>query len=201
MVVVVSSEDWGMGSGITSGVAAIATGEKLNAENSKHRENSFLVRILFIAQKVFDGLGNRARVSIQVTMVSSRDMGNRFTTCQAVAMARRKYPGAQVSLDALCRRFEIDNSNRSLHGALIDADLLASVYLELIGGRQPDLMAPPAEENRGAAATGDGPKTIERIDRVYREPRPHAPSPEEAAAHAAFLEKLKSPIWLNGAGS
>lgn len=118
-----------------------------------------------------------------------------------VAMARRKYPGAQVSLDALCRRFEIDNSNRSLHGALIDADLLASVYLELIGGRQPDLMAPPAEENRGAAATGDGPKTIERIDRVYREPRPHAPSPEEAAAHAAFLEKLKSPLWLNGAGS
>ena len=56
-----------------------------------------------------------------------------------VQLARRKYPGAQVSLDALCRRFEIDNGHRTLHGALLDADLLAAVYLELIGGRQPDL--------------------------------------------------------------
>lgn len=55
-----------------------------------------------------------------------------------VQLARRKYPGAQVSLDALCRRFEIDNGHRTLHGALLDADLLAAVYLELIGGRQPD---------------------------------------------------------------
>ena len=54
-----------------------------------------------------------------------------------LSMARRKYPGAQASLDALCRRFEIDNGHRDLHGALVDADLLASVYLELIGGRQP----------------------------------------------------------------
>lgn len=115
-----------------------------------------------------------------------------------VAMARRKYPGAQVNLDALCRRFEIDNSNRELHGALIDADLLASVYLELIGGRQPDLMAPPAEASQTASAAGSTPKTIDKIERVYREPRPHAPSPEEAAAHAAFLEKLKQPIWTSG---
>ncbi len=116
-----------------------------------------------------------------------------------VALARRKYPGAQVSLDALCRRFEIDNSNRSLHGALIDADLLASVYLELIGGRQPDLMAPPAEDGKAASGTGGGPKTVEKIERVYRDPRPHAPSAEEAAAHAAFLEKIKNPIWASGA--
>ncbi|WP_093150129.1 DNA polymerase III subunit epsilon [Thalassobaculum litoreum] len=116
-----------------------------------------------------------------------------------VALARRKYPGAQVSLDALCRRFEIDNSNRSLHGALIDADLLASVYLELIGGRQPDLMAPPAEDSKGGAAAGGAPKTVEKIERVYREPRPHAPSAEEAAAHAAFLERIKNPIWSGGA--
>ncbi len=115
-----------------------------------------------------------------------------------VALARRKYPGAQVSLDALCRRFEIDNSNRSLHGALIDADLLASVYLELIGGRQPDLMAPPAEDGKGTSSAGGAAKTVEKIERVYREPRPHAPSAEEAAAHAAFLEKIKNPIWTAG---
>jgi DNA polymerase-3 subunit epsilon len=112
-----------------------------------------------------------------------------------VALARRKYPGAQVSLDALCRRFEIDNSNRSLHGALIDADLLASVYLELIGGRQPDLMAPSGDSAGGTRAASD-PVTVEaKIDRGYRAPRPHAPTEAEGAAHAAFLEKLKDPIW------
>ena len=64
-----------------------------------------------------------------------------------LAMARKKFPGAQASLDALCRRFDIDNSHRDLHGALIDADLLAEVYIELIGGRQPDLglSAQPSE--------------------------------------------------------
>ena len=56
-----------------------------------------------------------------------------------LAFARRKFPGAQASLDALCRRFQIDNTHRDLHGALIDADLLAEVYIELLGGRQPDL--------------------------------------------------------------
>ena len=56
-----------------------------------------------------------------------------------LAMARKKFPGAQANLDALCRRFEIDNSHRDLHGALVDADLLASVYVELLGGRQPGL--------------------------------------------------------------
>ena len=54
-------------------------------------------------------------------------------------MARKKFPGAQANLDALCRRFEIDNSHRDLHGALVDADLLAAVYIELLGGRQPGL--------------------------------------------------------------
>ena len=55
-----------------------------------------------------------------------------------VAMARRKFPGSPASLDALCRRFGIDNSAREKHGALLDSELLAEVYLELIGGRQPD---------------------------------------------------------------
>ncbi|MFX4220109.1 MAG: DNA polymerase III subunit epsilon [Thalassobaculum sp.] len=117
-----------------------------------------------------------------------------------VALARRKYPGAQVNLDALCRRFEIDNSNRDLHGALIDADLLASVYLELIGGRQPDLMAPPAEDSSSAGGSDGGVQMIDRIERTYRQPRPHGPTAEEAAAHAAFLEKLKNPIWSRETG-
>lgn len=112
-----------------------------------------------------------------------------------VALARRKYPGAQVSLDALCRRFEISNAHRTLHGALLDADLLASVYLELIGGRQPDLMAAPGGEQSASSTTGSAQDGAGQVDRGYRPPRPHAPTPEELAAHGAFLEKLKNPIW------
>lgn len=105
-----------------------------------------------------------------------------------LAMARRKFPGAQASLDALCRRFEINNTHRDLHGALIDADLLASVYLELIGGRQPGLEL--AREERSGESAAPEIRTS-----VARPPRAHAPSAEELAAHAALLEKLKDPIW------
>ncbi|UUX52188.1 DNA polymerase III subunit epsilon [Nisaea acidiphila] len=105
-----------------------------------------------------------------------------------LAMARRKFPGAQASLDALCRRFEINNTHRDLHGALIDADLLASVYLELIGGRQPGLELAREESSAESAAP-------EIRASVARPPRPHAPSADELSAHAALLEKLKDPIW------
>ncbi|WP_028466219.1 DNA polymerase III subunit epsilon [Nisaea denitrificans] len=108
-----------------------------------------------------------------------------------LTMARRKYPGAQASLDALCRRFEIDNGHRDLHGALVDADLLASVYLELIGGRQPGFEL-AGQEKAGAAAP-------EIREAVIRPPRPHAASPDELAAHAALMDKVKDPIW-NRAG-
>ncbi|PIW26031.1 MAG: DNA polymerase III subunit epsilon [Rhodospirillales bacterium CG15_BIG_FIL_POST_REV_8_21_14_020_66_15] len=101
-----------------------------------------------------------------------------------VAMARRRFPGAGASLDALCRRFQIDISHRDLHGALKDAQLLAEVYLELIGGRQPDLELAAGIETRGAA-----------VERTARPPRAHAPGPGEDAAHRAFLEKLSDPVW------
>lgn len=103
-----------------------------------------------------------------------------------VAIARRRFPGAQASLDALCRRFEIDNSARTRHGALLDAELLAEVYLELIGGRQPGL-------ELGAISSGI--RVAPPLPRTARPPRPHAPSPDEQEAHAAFLAKLKNPIW------
>jgi len=101
-----------------------------------------------------------------------------------VQLARRKFPGAQASLDALCRRFQIDLSDRSLHGALKDARLLADVYLELIGGRQPGLVL---------AVAGEG--TTGTTERPERPPRPHAPTMEEAAAHTRFLADLDTPIW------
>jgi len=104
-----------------------------------------------------------------------------------VQMARSRFPGAQANLDALCRRFGIDNSARTRHGALLDAELLAEVYLELIGGRQ-----------RGLALAGRDDETTEKpavVDRPVREPRPHAASDAERAAHAAFMESLTKPIW------
>jgi len=105
-----------------------------------------------------------------------------------VELARRKFPGAPASLDALCRRFGVDNTARTLHGALLDAELLAEVYLELIGGRQPHLALVTA------ATSGDtgGGTTV----REHRPPRPHAPTSQELADHAAFVEKLCDPIWL-----
>jgi DNA polymerase-3 subunit epsilon len=107
-----------------------------------------------------------------------------------VQMARQRFPGAQANLDALCKRFEIDNSARDLHGALLDCQLLAEVYLELRGGRQPgfELAA------RGGAADTGASQAVAR-EKPYRAPRPHAPSDAELERHAAMLEKLKSPIW------
>ncbi|SPH23542.1 DNA polymerase III subunit epsilon [Defluviimonas aquaemixtae] len=107
-----------------------------------------------------------------------------------VAIARRRFPGSPASLDALCRRFAIDNSAREKHGALLDSELLAEVYLELIGGRQPDFALSHAPEGQ----SGDG------ISSWRPEPRPQ-PLPRritsgEAAAHRAFLEGLgDSAIW------
>lgn len=117
-----------------------------------------------------------------------------------VSMARRKFPGAPASLDALCRRFGIDNAHRTLHGALLDSELLAEVYLELMGGRQPGLGLVKTVAS-GPDMPSNDPETIggaTRLDadRPRRPPRPHRESEAERAAHDAFLKKLKNPIWL-----
>ncbi|MCA8882634.1 MAG: DNA polymerase III subunit epsilon [Rhodobacteraceae bacterium] len=109
-----------------------------------------------------------------------------------LAIARKKFPGSPASLDALCRRFGIDNSAREKHGALLDSEILAEVYLELIGGRQPGLTLDAASPGRSGSAT-------ERDDWRPR-PRP-APLPArltdaERTAHDAFVETLGADaIW------
>jgi DNA polymerase-3 subunit epsilon len=110
-----------------------------------------------------------------------------------VTIARRKFPGSPVSLDALCKRFAVDNSARTKHGALLDVELLAEVYLELVGGRQAGL-ALLAE----ADASGNVTVEVDLVGRTTaaRPPRHFAPTPEELAAHAELLKSLTDPIWL-----
>lgn len=105
-----------------------------------------------------------------------------------LGMARRKFPGSPANLDALCRRFSIDNTERTYHGALLDSELLAEVYLELLGGRQHGL---GLSAEKKAKATD----TEKNIVRKPREPREYAANPEELAAHQSLLEKLDEPLW------
>ena len=116
-----------------------------------------------------------------------------------LALARKKFPGAQANLDALCRRFEIDNKHRDLHGALIDADLLASVYIELLGGLQPDLSLDVEGDQKidsQAFQKGETQDLKIQIDLKRARPiRAHAPTAKELAAHKIFLKGLENPIW------
>lgn len=107
-----------------------------------------------------------------------------------VAMARRMFPGAPASLDALCKRFGVDSSVRKKHGALLDAELLSEVYLELCGGRQPDLAIASTE----VVVTEE----VQSGAREHRSARVYAASDTELAAHEAFLTQLKDPLWKRG---
>jgi len=110
-----------------------------------------------------------------------------------LAIARRKFPGSPASLDALCRRFGIDNSSRTLHGALLDSEILAEVYLELVGGRQPDLIlfGPEVKTTKDGAPSADW--------RPTPRPKPLASrlSETEKAAHETFIAALGTDaLWL-----
>jgi len=108
-----------------------------------------------------------------------------------LAIARRKFPGSPASLDALCRRFGIDNSNRTLHGALLDSEILAEVYLQLIGGRQPDF---GLVTQAGSGASSSAPAWRARPRET---PLPPRLTDAEAAAHAEFIRALgEDALWL-----
>lgn len=114
-----------------------------------------------------------------------------------LVLARSRHPGAKHSLDALCTRYGIDRSHRVRHGALLDAQLLAQVYVELTGGRQIGLSLADGgmEPDAGAAMVA------EQVDpaRPVIPPRPHAASDEELRRHRAFLDRLTDPLWRDGA--
>lgn len=105
-------------------------------------------------------------------------------------MARNLFPGARASLDALCRRFSIDNTERTLHGALLDAELLAKVYLELLGGVEPTMLDDEKKSGTKNIFSAHG-------DKNFREARVFALSEEDIKANEEFLKsKLKNPIWI-----
>ena len=109
-----------------------------------------------------------------------------------VAIARRKHPGAKLSLDALCTRYGVDRSHRVKHGALLDAELLAQVYVELTGGRQIGL---GLSEDSAAEKTVVALPQAEQRQREFRAPRPHSASAEELARHREFIGRMENPIW------
>ncbi|SMX24987.1 DNA polymerase III subunit epsilon [Boseongicola aestuarii] len=108
-----------------------------------------------------------------------------------LAIARKKFPGSPASLDALCRRYGIDNTARTLHGALLDSEILAEVYLEMIGGRQPDfgLSAAEAQVDQGVSV---------KTERIGQRPRPlpQRLTDSEKAAHDALIGGMgETAVW------
>jgi DNA polymerase-3 subunit epsilon len=133
---------------------------------------------------------HNAEFDLRFLNAELKRLGRPALTCgfeDTLGLARRRFPGSPASLDALCRRFEIDLSARTKHGALLDCELLAAVYLELLGGRQTTFDLAVDAAMAGVAAN---------VVRALRAPRPHAPSEAELAAHAAMLQQLKEPLWL-----
>jgi DNA polymerase-3 subunit epsilon len=115
---------------------------------------------------------------------------NRALMIDSLMLAKERYPGMPNSLDALCRRLGVDNSMRSAHNAILDCRLLAQVYLELMGGKQPGLEL--------AASQGGGGRTaLTAVEAVAWAPRPITVPPARAEAHAAFVSaKVKDALWL-----
>jgi DNA polymerase-3 subunit epsilon len=112
-------------------------------------------------------------------------------TIDTLKLARQKYKGGRYSLDALCQRLGVDNSNRVKHGALLDAELLADVYLEMCGGRQPDFGL--GDNTSGSISNGT---VIQQATPAKSYPvRTFTVSDAEKLAHAAFLQKIKDPMW------
>jgi len=111
-----------------------------------------------------------------------------------LSIARSRHPGAKHSLDALCTRYGIDRSHRIKHGALLDAQLLAQLYVELSGGRQIGLSLRTGAEARDPNLVSVA--ALARPRTAVRPPRPHAASIEEIERHKAFLAKLVEPLWL-----
>lgn len=123
-----------------------------------------------------------------------REIVSQFRMIDTLAIAKSKHPGAKLSLDALCSRYGIDRSHRVKHGALLDAELLTQLYIELTGGRQIGLgLADEAKASDSSSSVQHRSQPVVR--KQFMEPREHKASPEELANHKAFVNGIKDPLW------
>ncbi|MCC2646524.1 MAG: dnaQ [Rickettsiaceae bacterium] len=134
-------------------------------------------------------------INHELSLIGESTIDMELVIC-TLTMARRKFPGARASLDALCERFKVDNSSRNFHGALLDAKLLAEVYIELTGGRQTTFEISGFEST--SITTNGNTTTI--TDTIVEEITIKAgnivePTEDEASAHKEFLKKIKNPLW------
>jgi DNA polymerase III subunit epsilon len=184
------------------GLSALFLSDKPRFNEKAHELIAFVGECKLIAHNAtfdFGFLNHELREAGHSTI----DMARMIDT---LAIARARHPGAKHSLDALCTRYGIDRSHRVKHGALLDAQLLAQLYVELTGGRQIGLSlkadADPTSKRtaafvdaalaKAAAAAASAP---------VRPPRPHAPSEEERVRHAAFVATLSDPLWEEAASA
>ncbi|WP_417612363.1 DNA polymerase III subunit epsilon [Parasphingorhabdus sp.] len=119
---------------------------------------------------------------------------SRFRMIDTLAIAKSKHPGAKLSLDALCSRYGIDRSHRVKHGALLDAELLSQLYIELTGGRQIGLgLADDTTRPDPVASLRPTSQPVAR--RAFMAPREHHADADELARHKTFIEGIENPLW------
>lgn len=155
-----------------------------------------------VAEKFMNFIGNESKLVIHNAAFDMKFLNAELSACgypvldfdrviDTLIIARQKFPGSRVNLNELCKRFNVDASARTVHGALLDSELLAEVYLELIGGREPGLVLNmQKKEKQQINHIIQSP-----IKREYHEPRQFSPSAEELAAHAEFMKKIPDHFW------
>lgn len=111
-----------------------------------------------------------------------------------LVIAKQRFPGSRVNLNELCKRFNIDNSARTVHGALLDSELLADVYLELLGGREPGLLDRKIS-GEGVLFGADSTHNLTAVERPYHEPRSFEIPADELEQHVEFVKKIKNNLW------
>ncbi len=155
-----------------------------------------------VAEKFINFIGEDSKLVIHNAAFDMKFLNAELMACgrpvlsydrviDTLIMARQKFPGSRVNLDELCKRFKVDASARTVHGALLDSELLAEVYLELIGGREPGLvlnMASKLQQNQQFNSSG-------QPARPYHEPRSFPVSKAELEAHRQFMTKIKDNFW------
>lgn len=126
----------------------------------------------------------------------NREPISQFRKIDTLAIAKSKHPGAKLSLDALCSRYGIDRSHRVKHGALLDAELLTQLYIELTGGRQIGLgLGEDKARDAGTVKPSDMRRPVVR--REFMQPREHKASDEELERHMAFVNGIKDALWAS----